>query len=283
MGDEIQIWRLPATSDAGIENVHGFSGIKTLDQATSRLPGGGYTTFRTFEKYRVLRISDHYQRLEETAVLAGRPLTIDRRRLSGAIHQALAACPAKELRVRLILDLEQGIGDIYIMMEILHTPEENKYRDGVYVLTRSMHRQNPKAKLTGFLEAAAAVRHEMPEGVEEVLMVGEDARILEGLSSNFFAVRGGVIYTAEEGVLSGITRLIVIDEIQDCGLPFIREGLPIIDACNIEEAFITSASRAVLPVTSIDGKPVGDGKPGVITRLLQTRYHLRIERELDTL
>lgn len=114
-------------------------------------------------------------------------------------------------------------------------------------------------------------------------MVGEDGRLLEGLSSNFFGVQGGTIYTADEGVLSGITRQLVLEEIRQRGLPICYDGLPVDQISSLDEAFITSASRAVLPVVEIDGQPVGCGKPGPVSKTLRDGYLARVEKELDTL
>jgi branched-chain amino acid aminotransferase len=149
--------------------------------------------------------------------------------------------------------------------------------------TRRLQRENPKAKLTGFIETAAAVRQQLPVGINEAIMVGADGRLLEGLSSNFFAMNSGVIWTAEQGVLSGITRSLVLEVIGETSLSLKLEGVRFSDLGKIEEAFITSASRAVQPVTEMDGKPVGTGRSGPVTRRIIQGYEERLERELDTI
>jgi len=283
MAEVIQVWRMRGGVNALIEPVVISPEPASLDEGTRLLPGGGYTTFRTYDRFRVLRIADHYRRLEETALLAGNPVQLNREVVAGAIHQALTAYPAQDTRVRVILDLEKQPGDIYLLVESLHTPDKKQYCDGVSVLTRTMQRENPKAKLTSFIGTASAMREELPKDINEVVMIGQDGRLLEGLSSNFFCVREGVIYTADEGVLSGITRLQVFEVIQERALPLNLEGFPAAEVASLEEAFLTSASRAVLPVVEMDGNPVGNAKPGPITRMLQAGYQARVEKELDTL
>lgn len=255
---------------------------KSLDEATRLLPGGGYTTFRTYNRFRILRLADHYKRLEETAKLASKAVSIDRSHVSSVLHQVLDDYPAKDMRVRIILDLDKIVGEIYILVEPLHTPADSLYRDGARVLTRKMHRENPKAKLTGFIRAASEVRQVMPPEINEVIMIGEDDCLLEGLSSNFFGIKAGEIFTADEGVLSGITRELVLEEVNQQNLPIRFEGININLLSSLDEAFITSASRAVLPVVQIDDFQVGSGKPGPITKRLQAGYLARVEKELDT-
>jgi branched-subunit amino acid aminotransferase/4-amino-4-deoxychorismate lyase len=146
-----------------------------------------------------------------------------------------------------------------------------------------MQRENPKAKQTAFIETAAQVRRDIPSGVNEALMIGSDGRLLEGLSSNIFVVMDGVVWTAEEGVLSGITREVVLECIRIERIPLQLVGIRIEELERAQEVFITSASRAVLPVTIIDEKPVGDGRPGAVTMALQKAYRERVESELEEL
>ena len=183
--------------------------------------------------------------------------------------------------MRITLDLVQQPGMIYLLVEGLRTPGPEAYENGVRAVTRRMQRNNPKAKLTNFIETASTVRRELPAGIEEAIMIGEDGRVLEGLSSNFFAVRQGTIWTAEQGVLSGITRSFVLEVIREEGIPLWLEGLPQEELSGLDEAFITSASRAVLPVVEIDGRPVANGKPGLITRKLLQGYLNRLVQDLE--
>jgi branched-chain amino acid aminotransferase len=281
MSESIAVWRIvPGVEpSARIDQLDMQPG--SLDEGTRNLPAGGYTTFRTFGRTHVLRLSDHFKRLEETARLAGKALEIDQLLLRQGLRRALNAYPAGETRVRITLDLVQQPGMIYLLVEGLHTPGSEAYENGVRVVTRRMQRNNPKAKLTNFIETASTVRRELPTGIEEAIMIGEDDRVLEGLSSNFFAVRQGTIWTAEQGVLSGITRSLVLEVIREEGILLRFEALPQSELAAVDEAFITSASRAVLPVVKIDDGPVGNGKPGPITRKLLQGYLNRLVQDLE--
>jgi branched-chain amino acid aminotransferase len=284
MGNNIAIFQLRAGGKT-FELLSDQPSSSSIDEATRRLPPGGYTTLRTFHGRRVMRMMDHYDRLEETAHLAGKPIQINRAQVSQALHQIFADNPLSgaEWRVRIILDLEQSPGDLYLLLEPLAIPNEAAYQQGVRVVTRQLQRKNPKAKLTQFIQTATAIREGLPPGINEALMIGQNNRVLEGLSSNFFGVLDGVIWTAEEGVLSGITRSLVLEEIEKLGLPLRLEGVRHRDLSLLEEAFITSASRAVLPVVEIDNQSVGVGQPGPITRQLLERYLASVTAALEPL
>lgn len=266
---------------AEIERVRFDPQPERIDDAMRLIPGGGYTTFRTFGKYGVLHLADHFRRLSETAQLEGKPVKIQREAVIDGLHMALDAYPADEARVRIVIDFERQPGDLYLVLEPLRTPAEMDYAQGVQAVTRRMQRNNPKAKLTGFLNAASAVRQDLPPNINEAIMIGKDRRLLEGLSSNFFAIKDGVVWTAEEGVLSGITRSLVLGVIEKMGVTIRYEGFPVESIEDMDEAFITSASRGVLPVVGVDGKPIKSGVPGEMTTKIRTGYLTRIEKEID--
>lgn len=280
----VSVWRLPDDYQTrlSLENVILSPAPKSLDEATRQLPSGAYTTFRTFGQFQILNLTDHINRLEETARLANKPTTIDRPILKKALHEAFAQFPSNEKRVRIILDLTDKVGTLYILIEKLVVPSNKDYEQGVKVITRAMHRQNPKAKLTGFIETAEVVRQEVPKGVHEVIMVDDHGRILEGLSSNFFAVKEGEIWTADEGILAGITRQTVLGIIRAKGIPLHLEGLPVEDAPGLDEAFLTSTSRAVLPIREIDGHIIGHGIPGKVTRAIMAAFQEQIDKNIET-
>lgn len=259
-----------------------FNGTVTnLNDVSKILPAGGYTTFRTFDHLKVIELEKHLSRLEETARLSDRPVSINRDAIRKCLRKAIDLSGEDENRVRISLDLEDIPGRIFITTEPLKIPSADAYRLGVRVITRKMNRNNPKAKLTNFIETASKIRKEIKNDVEEVLMVNSEGEVLEGFTSNFFAVmEGSILRTAESGVLSGITRLIVLAEAKKAGIHVQFEPVAFSEIQQISEAFITSSSRGVLPVTTINEIPVGDGKPGKITTMLAARYQDAIQKRM---
>ncbi|OGO36673.1 MAG: hypothetical protein A2W35_21050 [Chloroflexi bacterium RBG_16_57_11] len=256
--------------------------IRTLDGASLCLPGGAYTTLRTYHGDKVLHFADHVHRLEETAQLTGQPHRLDEQNLRTVIRNLLKDYPGGEnVRIRLILDLEQVVGELYILVEPLIVPSSVAYQQGVRVITCDIQRQLPKAKLTRFIDRSSPLRETLSPEVNEAIMLDVQERFLEGLSSNFFAVIGGVVWTAEQGVLSGITRALVIECASRFGFPLRLDPPPRDDIISFNEVFITSSSRGVLPVRQIDQSRIGIDCPGPIPRRLMAAYLTSLEDQIE--
>jgi branched-chain amino acid aminotransferase len=149
-------------------------------------------------------------------------------------------------------------------------------------VTLQVRRQNPHSKDTRFIAAAQAAYATLPAGVEEGLLVGEDGAVLEGLSSNFFAVVGGALRTEEERALIGVTRSLVL-EVAEGLMPVDRRSVRHDELPRLDEAFITSVSREVLPVVRIDGRLVGDGGVGPATLAIMDGLAALVRRETTAL
>ena len=119
-------------------------------------------------------------------------------------------------------------------------------------------------------------------GATEAWQVDADGFVTEGTSSNAWIVTGeGAIVTRPAGhaILNGVTRLVVLDFAREIGLDFVERAFSVGEARAAQEAFLTSTTSLVLPVTTLDGAMIGDGRPGPVTRQLRTR----ILQHLDTL
>ncbi len=250
----------------------------TLAQASADLPAGAYTSLRTYGGNRVLRLEQHVCRLEESVALQGRPAPLDPAAVGGAIVAALAGAGHRESRVRLTYAPPR----FFVSVEAFEPLPEPLYLQGVACVTLALRRENPHAKDTRFIATARGAYGTLPKGVNEGLLVAEDESLLEGLSSNFFAVCHGVLHTEEERVLLGVTRALVLEvaqEILSVERTAVRRGrLP-----ELSEAFITSVSREVLPVVRIDGQVIGDGRPGPKTRALMQAFADLVRREAKPL
>jgi D-alanine transaminase len=114
------------------------------------------------------------------------------------------------------------------------------------------------------------------QGAREAWLVDAKGRVTEGGSSNAWIVsRDGKLITRPLGrdILPGVTRSVVLDVIKAQGLAFEERAFSVEEAYAAREAFITSASQIVLPVVSIDGRPVGNGAPGLIAAALRHDFH----------
>ncbi len=267
-----------------------------LDQASRCLPQGTYTTLRTFEGHKLLRLEAHFDRLERSATaLLGHPVHLARRSLRCALARALHRCSFPESRLRITVALEGDPGpsaipmastidpgsdplEVYITIESLQPVEADLYRRGVQVITMLITRADPQVKSTRFIAPSRELKAGLPSEVYEVLMVTGDGQILEGFTSNFFAVLDGRLVTAHQGILEGVTRSLVLELAAEI-LPI--EGRPprLAEIPRFDEAFITSSSRGILPVVVINDQVIGGGKPGPVTIELQHRYEEQVRRE----
>jgi branched-chain amino acid aminotransferase len=281
--ESVSVWKqIPRPDQPGVEPVSLPQGIHTLDEASLCLPGGAYTTMRTYAGNKVLYFREHVHRLEESSRLTGFIQPLDEQRLRIAIRNLLQDIHITgDVRLRLSLDLEQSLGELYLLIEPLVVPARQAYQQGVQVITCDIHRQLPEAKLTRFIDRTRSLRGALPPEVNEAIMLDGQDRFLEGLSSNFFAILGGQVCTAEQGVLSGITRAMAIDCARQAGLSLDYHPPSRADLSNFDEAFITSSSRGILPVRQIDQISIGRECPGPVTSLLMESYQASLQEQLE--
>jgi D-alanine transaminase len=119
------------------------------------------------------------------------------------------------------------------------------------------------------------------QGAREAWFVDGAGRVTEGSSSNAWIVtRDGKVVTrhADHAILRGITRSVVLDVLKAHGLTLEERPFTLDEAHGAREAFITSASQIVLPVVRIDGRPVGNGAPGLVASALRRDYHDHVEK-----
>ena len=271
---------------AGQSKIAGVELISTLPSRVD-LPSTVYTTLRTYHRTngvsRFLCLERHVERLNSSLSIEGSGQQVELVDIKGLIKLVDTKSRIKgDLRIK-ILVVPTDLMEIYLSVEPFSSPDPAAYRDGVQVLTTSFTRLNPKAKVYSFVDDQARIRAEMHQDAEEILMVNDRQEILEGLSSNFFGIIENELYTADEGILNGVTRQIVIDLVQRIGIPMIFKPIKLCELGQLTECFITSTSRGILPVTRIDQSIIGAGKPGPITLQLLSVFETEIETLIQPL
>jgi branched-chain amino acid aminotransferase len=255
---------------------------KSVNEIAQSLPAGVYTTIRMYPGGKALCLQSHISRLDESARLCLKPFRLSETELRNILRVANKPQPdSNEIKIRIHVDLTKAPGDLYVFSEPLIRPTREEQAHGAQVLTQSMHRENPRAKATVFITTAEAIRKQIPLGINEILMVGEGGEILEGLSSNFFAIRNQMVWTAGEGVLMGITRDLVLQAISSLGIPLELQAFSIDHRDELQEAFITSTSRGVLPIMTIDQANVGQKCPGDISIKIQGEFERLVKEKLE--
>jgi branched-chain amino acid aminotransferase len=169
-----------------------------------------------------------------------------------------------------------------IIVKPLEEPPARVFTEGIRIsLVRILRNHpgsvNPIIKSNNLLNNALAMQEANRRGAEEGLMCNYRGELSECSQANFFIVRGGAAITpaSEAGLLEGITRAFLFDVGRDAGVEVRGERLYPGDLETADEAFITSTTRELSPVTRIDDRPVGSGRPGPVTMKLLEAYRRR--------
>lgn len=248
-----------------------YTAASLLDAARHEPADGVYTITNTFERTKVLKLDAHWDRLEDSAQREGIPLHLDRPRLQAGLRQLIEEAGYGDVRFRVTVPRANS-ERLILSCEPFKPLAPSVFEHGVrVVLVLDTARHNPEAKTTDWQINRQAIEAALPSDVFTGILVSDEGELLEGLSSNFYAILDGVLWTAAEGVLPGIAQLIVLEIAPDV-LPIRRDAPLESDLPRMAEAFVTSASRGIVPVVQIDDVTLGDGTPGPFTRALRDRY-----------
>ncbi len=250
--------------------------VGSLTEAVTHEPRGVYTVARTFHGDHALLLDAHLDRLEESARLVGIPLTLDRARLRSALRDLLHRAGYPEAKFRITVPRDEP-DRVYLALELYQPVPGDVLKHGAHVATLPLVRENPVAKMTDWMTTRQSAVKNLPPGVYEGVLVSGDGRLLEGLSSNFYGVLHGVLRTAGDGVLAGITRRAILTTAPAI-VPVELRALSLDDLPGLSEAMITSSGRGVVPVTMIDGQPIGTGEVGPVVAGIRQLYEDWTER-----
>jgi branched-chain amino acid aminotransferase len=241
---------------------------------------GVYTITNTFEATKALKIDAHLDRLEDSAHKADIALTLDRAHLRAGLRRCILDSGFGDVRFRVTVGKSQP-ERFTITLEPFTPISQDIIRHGVRVETiANSARENAGAKTTGWMTRREALIRNMNPGIYDLILMDADGHLLEGLGANFYAILNGSLHTATENVLPGISRLIVY-EVAPAIVPLRLEAVHQDDIPRLSEAFITSASRGIVPVVEIDGHLLGDGKPGAMTLALRAAYQAWVIENLE--
>jgi branched-chain amino acid aminotransferase len=253
--------------------------VDSLPEAVPYEPSGVYTVARTFHGDRALLLDAHLDRLEESARLVNIPRKLDRARLRAALRDLLHEANYPDAKFRITIPRNQP-ECFYLALEPYQPVPQEVQERGANVITMPMVRDNPIAKTTDWITTRRPAYDSLPPGVYEGILVNGSDRLLEGLSSNFYAVVDGALRTASDGVLAGITRRAILTVAPEV-IPVKLETLYVDDLPQVSEAMLTSSGRGVVPITVINGQPVGDGAVGPVVAALRERYNAWTEAHAE--
>jgi branched-chain amino acid aminotransferase len=239
---------------------------------------------------RLFALAEHLDRLERSAAGIGLALP-PRALIERAIADTVAAAANAESRVRVMVTrgtgafemdpASAGAPELVVIVAPHGGPTEAMYERGVAVEIVSVARNHPAAldpavKSGNYLNNVLALAQaRQRSGAHEAILCTAGGSVAEGASSNVFAVNGGQVRTPalSVGILAGVTRSKVLELCARAAIPAVEvDAMTPDELRGADEVFLTSAARGVLPVTRVDGKPVGAGVPGPVTRRLRALY-----------
>mgnify|MGYP005749884169 FL=1 len=241
---------------------------------------GIFDFFRT-NNYKPLFLEDYLDRFTASAEKTHIPLKYSREELKGIIAELIEKNDLKQGGIRMVLSggvsenhFSPADGKLFIFCENLDFPAEEKYKQGIKLLTLEYVRPIAEIKTTNYALPVWHSHHWKRLGAEDVLYHW-DGVVSESSRSNFYIVKKGVIHTPDQHILMGITRKNIL---KIAGEVIIRP-ITLEEVWDADEAFISSTTKVLLPVTQIDDRKIGDGNVGPVTKGILEKFRAH-EKEL---
>ena len=238
---------------------------------------------------KVFRLREHIDRLYESALVIALEIPMAREQLADAVVSTVRANEKRDGYIRLVVT--RGVGNLGLNPRNCKKPSviciadkiqvypPSLYARGMDIVTvpttRNLHSAlNPAIKSLNYLNNILAKIEANNAGVEEAVMLNGEGFVAECTADNLFIVKNGELFTPplSAGALYGITRQTVIELAQEAGLKVSEPNLTRYDLFNADECFLTGTGAELIPVVKIDGRVIGSGKPGALTRKLVADY-----------
>ena len=253
---------------------------------------GVFEGIRTYSG-RLFRLEQHLDRLYKSAEGIHLVIPYTPEQLSEAIHQTLKANDLSDTYIRLVVT--RGVGDlgvdpstsknptVFVITDKIALYPREMYEKGMSIITAQIVRTpggslDPRIKSLNYLNNILAKIEATAAGVPEALMLNYDGYAAECTGDNIFMVRHGKLLTPStaSGILEGITRDYVLELAGQSGIDTEETNLLPDDLYGADECFLTGTAAEIVPVTKIDGRVIGTGEPGPITRRLIEGFHKHV-------
>jgi branched-chain amino acid aminotransferase len=237
---------------------------------------------------RIFKLTQHMERLQLSLRAARIPCPVSpeelagiivettrRSRLQNAYIQTIVTRGEPPLGVRDLTRCRPGLIVFAVPYVFILSPEQIRTGGRAMIAsTRALPVQSldPKIKSLSRLHFDLAMLQGKAAGMDVTLMLDLDGHVTEGPGVNVFLVRGGGLFSPPEGILMGVTRQTVFELAAEHGIPAREAQLTAYDLYAADEVFLTSTAGGVMPLVEIDGRPIGDGKPGPLSQRMHALY-----------
>jgi branched-chain amino acid aminotransferase len=249
---------------------------------------GVFEGIRVYNR-RLFELHAHIKRLYESAKAIRLTIGMGQNELANAVEETVGANNITDGYVRLVVTRGAGTlglnpfvcknSCIYIIADAIQLYPEELYEKGMKVISATTVRNHPlavppQAKTMNYLNNILAKVEALDNNVPEAIMYNHEGYVAEASGDNVLIVKNGIIYTppAEAGALPGITRDIVIRLAKEENIQVVEKNLTRFDLYVCDEFFLTGTAAEVIGIVEVDGRTIGDGKPGPITSLLRKKF-----------
>jgi branched-chain amino acid aminotransferase len=241
----------------------------------------------------IFRLEEHLERLEYSAKAIMLQLPLTREQLSWATCETCRQNNLTDAYIRLVVT--RGVGDLglapwlcpkpsmFIIASKISLYPKEYYDNGLAIVTVPTRRINPAAlpstvKSLNYMNNILGKIEAKQFGALEAIMLNDQGYVAECTADNVFIVHKGELLTpsASQGALKGVTRSTIIDIAKELGIPNRESDLTRYDLWCSDECFLTGSGAEVIPVVKLDGREVGNGKPGPITKRVLESFRKRV-------
>jgi len=237
---------------------------------------------------KVFRLKEHLDRLYDSARAINLEIPLSKEEFAKVIIETLRKNNLRDAYIRPIVT--RGVGDLGLDPRKCKKPTVivitkpwgklygNLYSKGLKAITVAVRRNSfdalpPNIKSLNYLNNVLAKIEANVKGGDEAIFLDRNGYVSEGSGDNIFIVKNGKITTPPTiNNLRGITREVVIEIVNRLRIPFSEANLGLYDLYTADEVFVTGTAAEVAPIVEIDGRIIGDGKPGKITRLIMEEF-----------
>lgn len=241
----------------------------------------GYGVFDFLKTYRgkPLFLREHIERLQKSAEQIGLDLPWSRRELTDIIMQTLRKNNLPESNIRMVVTggdspdfiTPQGKPRLLVLVTPLAEQPKWWYTEGVKIITIDSERNIPAAKSIDYIPATIALKQARRHDAIEAVYVDRSGYVLEGTTSNLFIFTDKRLITPGRAILNGITRHVVLTLAEKTYETEIRD-IKSNELYTADEVFITGSNKEIVPVVKVDETIVGNGKPGIHTKVLMDAF-----------
>ena len=242
---------------------------------------------------RIFECDAHLRRLFDSARAIRLTPALTAEQLKVAMEQTIKINNFSDCYIRLVIT--RGVGylglnpnrcptpTVFIITDTIELYPPQMYEQGMSIITSSVVRTHPNSlspriKSLNYLNNILAKIEAADADVPEAVLLNQEGNVAECTGDNIFIVRLGKVQTpaTADGILEGVTRHVMIELCQKLSIPCVEKSFQRHDLYIADECFLTGTAAEVVPVTRIDGRPIGAGTPGPITRRLMEAFRKHV-------